>query len=69
MNLQVFIAYIDPGTGSLILQALVAGVAGFLAFFRHHIFAFFRRKKSDDDELDFEKKDTSEESKNGEPDE
>lgn len=34
------LAYIDPGTGSLVLQMLIAGVVGGLAFFRGAIFSF-----------------------------
>jgi hypothetical protein len=34
------LAYIDPGTGSLVLQMLIAGVVGGLAFFRGAIFGF-----------------------------
>lgn len=34
------LAYIDPGTGSLVLQMLIAGVVGTLAFFRGAIFSF-----------------------------
>lgn len=41
-------AYIDPGTGSLILQALIAGGITALAFvrgIREKIIDFFRSKK------------------------
>lgn len=41
-------AYIDPGTGSLVLQALVAGGITALVFFRNlrdKIFSLFRRDK------------------------
>ena len=34
------LAYIDPGTGSLVLQMLIAGIVGGLAFFRGAIFSF-----------------------------
>jgi len=43
-------AYLDPGTGSLILQALVgigAGVAFFVANYWHRIRSFFSRKNKD----------------------
>lgn len=42
-------AYLDPATGSIILQALIAGVAAFVAFVRNPVqtvkgfFARFRR--------------------------
>lgn len=41
-------AYIDPGTGSLVLQALIAGGITALVFLRNvrdRIFSFFRRDK------------------------
>ena len=40
----LLVAYIDPGTGSLILQILLGGVAGLwmiLKLFGHRIKAFF----------------------------
>ena len=42
-------AYIDPGTGSMILQLLLAGVAGLgvlCKLFWHRITGFFRRSKA-----------------------
>ena len=41
-------AYIDPASGSLILQMILAGIVGGLAFFRRAIFGFlgfFKSKK------------------------
>lgn len=41
-------SYIDPGSGSVILQMMIAGVIGALAFFRAQIlrvFQCFRPKK------------------------
>ena len=41
-------AYVDPGTGSLILQALIAGGVSALAFFasfRRKILSFFKGQK------------------------
>ena len=41
-------AYIDPGSGSLVFQALVAGIVAIpvaLAAFRGRIANFFRRKR------------------------
>ncbi len=29
------LAYLDPGTGSMLLQAIVGGSAGLYVFFRH----------------------------------
>lgn len=43
-------AYIDPGTGSLVLQALVAGGITALVFLRNvreRILSFFRRDKKE----------------------
>ena len=40
--------YIDPGSGSVVLQMLIAGAIGCVAFFRGHlakIFRSFRPKK------------------------
>ncbi len=31
------LAYIDPGSGSLIIQAIIAGVVAIPIFFRHQI--------------------------------
>lgn len=41
-----WLAYIDPGTGSLILQTLIAGALGALVFFRSAIARLFGRGKS-----------------------
>ena len=35
-----FLAYIDPGTGSLVLQAVIAGIVAVPFFLRHHIRRF-----------------------------
>jgi hypothetical protein len=37
-------AYIDPGTGSMLLQVIIAGVVGIMAYFRKFIFGIFRKK-------------------------
>ncbi|RYD65343.1 MAG: hypothetical protein EOP84_32025 [Verrucomicrobiaceae bacterium] len=55
----ISLAYIDPGTGTLVLQMLVAGVVGGIAFFRGAIFSFFgmfkgSRKESAASEADRE---------------
>jgi hypothetical protein len=45
-----FLLYIDPGTGSIILQAIVAAVVGGLLFLKygwHRVLRFFGLKKSD----------------------
>lgn len=41
-------AYLDPGTGSMVLQALLAGVAGLVVLVKmywHRFTAFFRRSE------------------------
>lgn len=35
MNYTIVFGYLDPGTGSMLLQAIVGGSAGMLVFFRH----------------------------------
>ncbi len=47
------LAYIDPGSGTLIVQMIVAAVVGATAFFRQAIFGFFgifKKKPKDDTE-------------------
>ncbi len=39
MNLM---GYIDPMSGAMVLQLIIAGIAGALAFFRKTIFGAFR---------------------------
>jgi hypothetical protein len=44
-------AYLDPGTGSMMLQLLLGGVAGAIAIVKLYSKAFrdfFRKKKKDD---------------------
>jgi hypothetical protein len=53
-SFQLF-AYTDPGTGTLILQMVVAAVVGAMAFFRTTLWRFlglFRRRKDDSDSAD-----------------
>jgi len=40
--LSLALLYIDPVSGSIVLQALVAGVVGGVAFFRRSIARVFR---------------------------
>ena len=35
--MDLILAYIDPGSGSLIVQALIAGLVALPIFFRHQI--------------------------------
>jgi hypothetical protein len=39
-----WLAYIDPGTGSMLLQVIIAGAVGVVAYFRKFIFGIFRKK-------------------------
>jgi hypothetical protein len=39
-------AYIDPGTGSLFLQAIIGVILGVIVFFRNFFIHFFRRSRS-----------------------
>jgi len=44
--MQAFLLYIDPGSGSYLIQAIVAGVLGVAFFFKNILFAikhFFHR--------------------------
>ena len=55
-------AYIDPGTGSLLIQGLLAAVAGAMVtirFYWHRILTFFGRDKNKDN------KDQDDENTNG----
>lgn len=48
-------AYLDPGTGSIILQSLIAGIAGALLFFKSYWWRFlglFRKSGGRRDEKD-----------------
>lgn len=35
--MELMLAYIDPGSGSLIVQAVIAGLVAIPVFFRHQI--------------------------------
>jgi hypothetical protein len=53
--LEIRLAYLDPGTGRLILHALVAGLAGAvvaITSYRQKIRAFFRRSSRDSEPSD-----------------
>ena len=41
--MELVLAYIDPGSGSLIIQALIAGLVAIPIFFRHQITRVIRR--------------------------
>ncbi|MGV3529533.1 MAG: hypothetical protein ACO1OO_11605 [Flavisolibacter sp.] len=53
--MQHILLYIDPGSGSYLLQAIIAGVLGVVFFFkniaayvRHQFYRFFRSKSKVD---------------------
>ncbi len=49
----MMIAYIDPGSGAILLQWIIAGIIGVSLFFRTTIVGFLRkllRRKPDDGE-------------------
>jgi len=53
--LHATFAYIDPQSGTLLLQMIAAGVVGTVAFFRNVIFGFFglfKRGKPKDEPKD-----------------
>ena len=58
INPSIAYAYLDPGTGSIILQALVSIIAAIAAFFslaRYKVKEFFKsllKKKNDDADKD-----------------
>jgi hypothetical protein len=43
-----FLAYIDPGSGSLIIQAVIAGIVAIPFFFRQQIGRFVRAVRHTD---------------------
>jgi hypothetical protein len=40
--MRLLLAYIDPGSGSLIIQAVIATIVAVPFFLRHHISRFVR---------------------------
>ena len=59
-------AYLDPGTGSMILQGIIGGLAAVAVvtkLYWHRLLRFFGRRKdsfTDDHKPDFQKKNTDE---------
>jgi len=48
----MILAYLDPGSGSMILQMILAGVAGLVVFLRYQgkrLVELFRRPVDDED--------------------
>jgi hypothetical protein len=55
MFLEAKLMYLDPGFGSMLIQALVASLAALavgIGIFRTRIAAFFRRNKQTDENVD-----------------
>ncbi|MEM9952774.1 MAG: hypothetical protein AAF846_14295 [Chloroflexota bacterium] len=57
--LPTTLAYLDPGSGSLLIQLIVGGIVGFMVFFRGSITAVLRylglkSKPEDEDEDDLD---------------
>lgn len=48
--MEFLFAYIDPGSGSLIVQALIAGLVAIPVFFRHQIARVVRTVRGKEDE-------------------
>jgi hypothetical protein len=47
--MEFLFAYIDPGSGSLIVQALIAGLVAIPVFFRHQIARVVRTVRGKDE--------------------
>lgn len=43
--MELVFAYIDPGSGSLVIQALIAGLVAIPVFFRHQIARIVRTRR------------------------
>ena len=48
-TIELIFAYIDPGSGSLIIQALIAGLVAVPIFFRHQIARIVRTLRGQDE--------------------
>ena len=46
--MELIFAYIDPGSGSLVIQALIAGLVAAPIFFRRQISRFVRSVRGED---------------------
>lgn len=52
MIIETILLYVDPGSGSYMVQAIIAAILGFLFYFKTawwRIRSFFTRKKEDSD--------------------
>ena len=53
---------LDPGTGSMLVQAIIAGILGFIMFFKQvkvRIISFFKKNKDKGTQNDIEKDNSS----------
>ena len=50
--MELIFAYIDPGSGSLVIQALIAGIVAVPIFFRRQISRFVRSVRGSEHEAD-----------------
>jgi len=48
--MELIFAYIDPGSGSLIIQGLIAGLVAIPVFFRHQIARVIRTVRGKDEQ-------------------
>ncbi len=48
--MESIFAYIDPGSGSLLIQAAIAGLVAIPVFFRHQIARFARNWRGDSEQ-------------------
>ena len=51
-TMNYILLYLDPGAGSILLQVLLAGILGFLTFFKKikmYLMSFFKNKKDESD--------------------
>jgi hypothetical protein len=48
--MELIFAYIDPGSGSLVIQALIAGLVAVPIFFRHQIRRLIRTVRGQDEQ-------------------
>ena len=52
VSMKFILLYLDPGSGAMIIQALIAGVVGVLMYFKNlknRILGFFGKKTDADD--------------------
>lgn len=59
VHAPIVLGYIDPGSGAMLLQWIIAGVAGVGFYFRRAIGKLFRRLSGKGDKTDPKDPDTS----------